>query len=124
MWKERAKKREEKKARKAAIEKGGEESEWLPIDGAWAAYAINGKGHHDGDGKYTCRIPVEDFGEQLFLAGEARIVFGTQQVFRLPSVAPPPNAALTFQLQVDQRVFGGMGRLTTIDGIEVRARSQ
>ena len=85
------------------------------------AYADDGKGHHDGDGKYTCQVPVKDFGEHLFLGGEARIELGTQQVFRLPPVAPPASAALTFRLQVEQRVCGGMGRLALIEGLEVRA---
>jgi hypothetical protein len=96
-WKERAKKREEKKALKAAVEKGGEEppSEWLPIDGWWAAYAIDGKGYHDGDGKYRVLLEVAEFGERFFLGGKARFtglpptgLAPPGQTFDLPDVMP------------------------------------
>jgi hypothetical protein len=116
----------EKKAKKALAfgPQPKPENQWVAIEGLWLAYAVDGKGHHDGDGKYVCQIPVKDFGEHFFLGGEARITLGSQQVFRLPSVAPPPAAGVTFRLQVEQRVFGGMGRLALVDGIEVRAPSQ
>ena len=86
------------------------EPEWVPVDGMWLAKALDGKGYHDGDGKYTCQIPVEDFGVHLFLGGEARMYLcgGAEQVFRLPSAAPPARTARTFRLQVEQRLVGGL----------------
>lgn len=93
----------------------------------WPAYADDGKGYHDGNGKYTCRIPVEDFGEALgdYLGGEVRITMtgGEPSVFRLPPTLPAPKSTLEFHLNTQGRWTGGLGRLTMIDGLEVRAPS-
>ena len=93
----------------------------------WPAYADDGKGFHDGDGKYTCRIPVEDFGEDFgdYLGGEVRMYLsgGEPTTFRLPQTMPVPKSALEFRLNTQGRWTGGLGRLTMIDGLEVRAPS-
>ena len=123
---ERDARKAEKQAKKALAFGPKPQHDWITLEGMWPAYAVDGKGYHDGDGKYTCQIPVEDFGEHLFLGGEARMYLcgGAEQVFRLPSAAPPARTVLTFRLQVEQRLVGGLGRLTMIDGVEVRAPSQ
>ena len=40
--------------------------------GAWAARALDGKGHHDGDGVYYVLIEVREFGDRFFPGGKAR----------------------------------------------------
>ena len=40
----------------------------------WPAYAVDGKGHDDGDGKYTAQILVAGIGVHFYLGGEARFV--------------------------------------------------
>jgi len=127
VWKERAKKREEKKALKAAMamEKGGEEPEWLPIDGAWAAYAIDGKGHHDGDGKYRVLMKVAEFGDRFFLGGKARFSWlppaglaPPGQTFDLPAVVPANGIVVLGPIFF--AVGAGLGRYCFVEGLEVR----
>lgn len=86
--------RSEKQAKKALDFKPPAVPEWVAIDGMWPAYAVDGRGHHDGRYVYVCQIPVKDFGEHLFLGGEARITLSTQQVSRPPTRSrrrPPPG---------------------------------
>ena len=40
----------------------------------WPAYAVDGNGHDDGDGKYTAQILVAGIGVHFYLGGEARFV--------------------------------------------------
>jgi len=122
---ERAKKREEKKARKAAKEKGGEESEWLPVGDAWAAYAIDGKGHHDGDAKYRVLLEVGDFGDRFFLGGKARFTWlppaglaPPGQTFDLPAVVPANGIVVLGPILF--AVGTGLGRYCMVRGLEVR----
>ena len=124
---ERAEKREAKKARKEAKVKGGdEESEWLTVDGVWAAYAIDGKGHHDGDGKYRVLIEVADFGDRLFLGGKARFtrlppagLAPPGQTFDLPAVAPANGIVVLGPILFADGT--GLGRYAMVFGLEVKA---
>ena len=55
----------------------------------WPAYAVDGKGHDDGDGKYTAQILVAGIGVHFYLGGEARLVrtpFGGD-TRRMPTVS-------------------------------------
>ena len=55
----------------------------------WPAYAVDGKGHDDGDGKYTAQILVAGIGVHFYLGGEARFVrtpFGGD-TRRMPTVS-------------------------------------
>ena len=90
----------------------------------WPAYALDGKGHHDGNGKYILHVPVEDFGEHFYLGGEVRVSLdgGEGTVFRLPSAPPAPRTPVVFRLTLDPWI-GGLGYLTMVDGLEVRAPS-
>lgn len=114
-----------KRAAKAeANARKGKPAEWLPVEGWWFAYALDGRGHHDGDGEYEVRIPVADFGGRLFLGGDARItgVHGGDPttIYRLPpTVVPPPDGAIAFRLIVHPRA--SRGRFIVVDGLEVRA---
>ena len=64
---------EARKAEKALAKKApAAEPDWVKIDGMWPAYAVDGKGHHDGDGKYTAHFPVADFGVHLYLGAARR----------------------------------------------------
>ena len=88
----------------------------------WPAYAADGKGHHDGDGQYVVKIPAEDFGDHLYLNGDARMDIngGEPTVFRLPSQPPSPGTVLVFRLQVNP--LASLGLLAMVNGLEVRAR--
>ena len=83
----------------------------------WPAYAVDGKGHHGGDGKYIAQVPVADFGVHLYLGGEARFVrppFGgdPKDVYRLPMAPPTTTVVVTFNIQVNP--LASLGRLTMI----------
>lgn len=125
---QRQKKREEKKTLKAAMEKGGEEeSQWLPVEGAWAAYAMDGKGHHGGDSTYEVCMQIRDFGERFFLGGKARFTCLPpagcplpDQTFDLP-VRAPANGIVT----LGPVLFAegtGLGRFVMVFGLEVKPR--
>ena len=93
----------------------------------WPAYAVDGKGHHDGDGKYIAQIPAADFGVHLYVGGEARFVrppFGgdPKDVYRLPMTSPTTTVVVTFKIQVNP--LASLGRLTMVSGLEVRALTQ
>jgi len=122
---ERAALRMEKAAKKAAqappaLGKDAA-SEWVAIDEWLFAVADDGRGHHDGDGKYTLRIPIEDFGAHFYPGGELRLNMTggfSETTYRLPAARPPPGSHVTVRVQA---IPGGVvGRLTLVAGFHVR----
>ena len=74
----RAKKRTEKAAVRALLlepEKSSKPPEWEQIkpNELWMAIATDNIGHHDGECAYRASIPVEDFGDKLYLSGDVRL---------------------------------------------------
>ena len=74
------------------------EQVWQDVDGDWIANADDGKGYHDGDGKYTVHVRVADFGQKYLPGGEARFtssleyqfpLFSTREQGRLRQTVPP-----------------------------------
>jgi hypothetical protein len=121
----RAAGRAARKAKKQAEEAPTVEGEWTYIDNMWAAIANDGKGYHDGDGEYTVKIPVEDFGEHFYLGGEARLYLcggDDKKVFELPSEMPPPGSRVSFCVQSFPAAHP-LGRLAMINGMWVRPRA-
>mmetsp|Transcript_15342 Transcript_15342/g.46026 ORF Transcript_15342/g.46026 Transcript_15342/m.46026 type:complete len:217 (+) Transcript_15342:182-832(+) len=127
----RAKKRTEKAAAKAAVralqlepEKSSKPPEWEQIkpNELWMAIATDNIGHHDGECAYRASIPVEDFGDKLYLSGDVRLGMNGSSldtIFKLPSVAPPPGSKLTYIVPVCPQ--GAKGRLALVSKVEVRA---
>lgn len=132
---EKAARREEKAAKKAAkeakkakkplaLDVDDAEPRWVPIDGMWPAYAVDGKGHRGGSGKYVVKIPVEDFGKHFYLGGDVRMMFAAwdqEKLYRLPATQPPSGACVSFEL--DASPLAGLGRLAMVVDLEVRARA-
>ena len=90
----------------------------------WLAKAVDGKGYHDGDGKYVVEIPVEDFGEHFYLGGDARMQIAGgdhEKVYRLPATQPPPGGGVRFGLDVSP--MAALGRIALVGELEVRARA-
>lgn len=118
---EKAAKRAEKQRAKEIAEKV-KKNEWIPIEGLWAAYSIEGRGHREGPfygRKYRVDIPLEDFGDHLYLGGMARFTDGDGgdlYVFHLPVQA---KMALSFEFKINPHDIGGSTIL--IGGLEVRA---
>ena len=95
--------------------------QWRAIDGMWVARAADGRGYHDGDGKYIVTIPTEDFGEHLYLGGDARMIIAggyPDKIYKLPATSPPPDGGLRFVLDVHPQA--GLGRLAMVEGLKVR----
>ena len=112
-----------KKAAKTAFVAGDgrETTTWVPIPGMWLAYAVDGKGYHNGDGKYTVTIPVEDFGAHFHLGGHTRLMINGgdhKRLYHLPDKRPPPGTGVTFVLDVCPRAANG--RTTTVAKLETR----
>jgi len=66
----------------------GPSKRWHKIKGAWCAYAVDGRGHHDDDGIYTLTVPVADFGRHIYPGGGARFSLtggDPRKVIRLPA---------------------------------------
>ena len=98
------------------------ETDWQPIEGVWAALATDGVGHHDGSGEYLLQIPVEDFGELLFLGGEARFEasgIDPRTVFPLPTVVPATTVDLRFNVCAEGRT----GYVILVEGLQARSSS-
>ena len=94
---------------------------WQDVDGQWIAYADDGKGYHDGDGKYTVHVSVADFGEKLLLGGEARfteITGGRAEIFKLPLQIPPSHSFIRFNIRIEP--LACQGRYLVASGLQVR----
>ena len=50
----------------------------------WPAYAVDGNGHDDGDGKYTAQILVAGIGVHFYLGGEGRGALRPAALWRQP----------------------------------------
>jgi len=93
----------EKKAAKELAEKLASE-DWIPIEGWWAAQALEGRGHQDGPHygrKYRVIVERADFGELLFPGGQARfteITGGDARIFNLPMQI---GATISFDFEID-----------------------
>ena len=110
--------REEKKAKKKIYVCV---PQWRAIDGMWVARAADGRGYHDGIGKYIVNIPAEDFGEHLYLGGDSRMTISggyPDKIFKLPATPPEPGGGLRFELDVHPQA--GLGRLAIVEGLKVR----
>ena len=111
-------------AKKLALMPQESEPSWQPVDGLdghglWYAIATDGIGHHDGTGTYTVRIPLEDFGDKLFLGGDLRFDAdgGRDEIFKIPAVMPQGHLDITFWVCPE----GRMGRYVSVTELEVRA---
>ena len=102
------------------------EPQWREIDkDFWLAYAVDGKGHHDGACEYDVTVPRTDFGDSFLAGGEARWtdVNGgyPETIYRLPDVEPPASGGVRFRLRVCPE--GMTGRVAMVGGLQVRARA-
>ena len=119
---ERAAKRAEKEKAKDVAERLAR-NDWIPIDGMWAARALEGRGHREGPyfgRKYRVHVPVVDFGEYLFRGGEVRfleISGGDCRIFGLPKQVD--GVALAFDFEIDADAIGGS--MIYVSGLEERA---
>tara|TARA_B100002051_G_C16537434_1_gene535817 strand:+ start:443 stop:739 length:297 start_codon:yes stop_codon:yes gene_type:complete len=94
---------------------------WQEVDGQWIAYADDGKGYHDGDGKYTVNVPVADFGEKLLLGGEARftdVTGGRSEIFKLPLEIQSSDSFIQFNIRIEP--LASQGRYLVASGLQVR----
>jgi len=119
---ERETRRKEKAAKKAAKALGKDAApEWVAIDEWLFAVADDCRGYHDGDGKYTLRIPIEDFGAHFYPGGELRLNMTggvSETAYRLPAARPLPGSHVIVRVQA---ILGGVvGRLTLVAGFHVR----
>ena len=119
---ERAARREQKKAKQAKKALGEDAaSEWVAIDEWFIAKADDGRGHHDGDGKYTVHIPIEDFGAHFYPGGEVRLDMTGgvhEQIYRLPTARPPSGAYVA--LHVQALPAWALGSIVVGTGFQVR----
>lgn len=98
---------------------------WLPVAGSWPAIALDGRGHHDGDGEYRIHVHPHDFAGKYFVGGEARftgfIGASRNMIFRLPTEAPSVMDRVRFSVPT----HAGMatGRLVYVSGLQVRAKA-
>ena len=120
---ERAAKRAAKARKKEVAEKLAA-NDWIPMDGTWAARALEGRGHRDGPHfgrKYRVLVPREDFGELLFPGGAARfteVEGGDARIFELPAQI---GAVLAFEFDIHAAAIGGS--CIHVGGLEVRAHA-
>ena len=119
----RAEKKAEELRAKEIAEKL-EVNDWIPVEGFWAAQALEGRGHQDGPHygrKYRVVVECADFGELLFPGGQARfteIAGGDARIFTLPAQI---GEALQFDFEIDADAIGG-SRIC-VQGLEVRAHA-
>jgi hypothetical protein len=122
---ERAARRVAKAAAKQLVFASPDPSAWQTIDGAWAGYAADGRGHRpvdDTDVTYIIPVPVVDFGPNLPLGGQARfleVYGGDLTVHTLPSTPPPPESNLAFHIRVAGPT--ARGRVILVSGLQIRA---
>ena len=113
----------EKKAAKELAEKLASD-DWIPVEGWWAAQALEGRGHQEGPHygrRYRVIVERADFGELLFPGGQARfteITGGDARIFNLPMQI---GATISFDFEIDAHALGGM--CISVRGLEVRARA-
>ena len=98
---------------------------WLPVKGSWPAIAVDGRGHHDGDGEYRIHVHPQDFAGKYYVGGEARFTgfIGAvrNMIFRLPTEAPSAQDRVRFSVPVHPGM--ATGRLVYVTGLEVRAKA-
>ncbi len=63
------------------------EPNWVKFDGMWPAYAVDGKGHDDSDGKYIAQILVAGIGVHFYLGGDGAL--RPAALWRLPTRRMP-----------------------------------
>ena len=94
-------------------------NEWIPIDGMWAARSLEGRGHYGR--KYRVVVPRADFGEHLYLGGQARFTAiggGDARIFNLPVAVTQVDLALSFDFEIADGALGGS--MIAVEGLEVR----
>ena len=100
---------------------------WLPVRGSWPAIAVDGRGHHDGDGEYRIHIWPSEFGAKYYVGGEARFTgfrglgATVNMIFRLPSEAPSSGDRIRFSVPANPGI--AMGRLVYVTVLQVRAKA-
>ena len=97
------------------------EQVWQDVDGDWIANADDGKGYHDGDGKYTVHVRVADFGQKYLPGGEARftdVTGGHAEIFKLPLQIPPADSFIRFNIKIEP--LACQGKWCVASGLQVR----
>ena len=98
----------------------------MDVDGLWLARAIDGRGYHDGDGKYVVHIPIDDFGDNFFAGGEAKMVMigcDHDAIHRLPDEKPPSYVVFHLQSVRGPVPMGAIGRVAMVSNLQVRPPS-
>ena len=96
-------------------------NEWIPVDGLWDAAPLEGRGHRDGPHygrKYRVIVPRADFGEFLFLGGQARftqVEGGDARIFDLPAQI---DRGVSFEFDIHPEALGGT--MICVQGLKVR----
>jgi hypothetical protein len=117
---DRAAKREERCAQRAARRAGTEVAvrrAWRSVSGVWIARPV--------DGVCDVRVPVSAFGGKFPSRGEARFMEGmggnAALVYALPEAEPPAGGTVCFRLQLPPSAVEGVS-IVVAAGLEVRER--